>query len=72
MDFAGVVQPVEAEVFFFDLSAHAGHSQLLEFARKCRPDRVVLMHGDSRGELGEALEADYEVHMPVEGETLEF
>ena len=71
VDFAGVVQPVETEVFFFDLSAHAGHSQLVEFAHRCRPDRVVLMHGDNRGELGEALSPDFEVHMPVEGETLD-
>jgi putative mRNA 3-end processing factor len=71
MDFYGALQTVETELAFFDLSAHAGHSELVEFARGCAPERVVLCHGDNRGELASALEDDFEVLMPMEGETLE-
>ncbi len=66
----GATIPVECSVKKYDFSAHAGHSQLLEFAHGCDPEKIVLMHGDNRGALAEDLK-EYEIHIPVEGETIE-
>jgi putative mRNA 3-end processing factor len=51
----------------FDLSAHAGHDQLVAFVEACDPKRVVLMHGDNRQALADALPGR-EVLLPVEGQ----
>jgi putative mRNA 3-end processing factor len=51
----------------FDLSAHAGHDQLVTFVEACDPKRVVLMHGDNRQALADALPGR-EVLLPVEGQ----
>jgi putative mRNA 3-end processing factor len=59
----------ECEVAKFDFSAHAGHSQLVELVRHCRPKKVVLMHGDKRELLTDALVAEgAEVLLPQNGE----
>jgi len=50
----------------FDFSAHAGHDELVRFIEGCDPTRVVLMHGDDRERLAEALDGR-EVLLPVEG-----
>ncbi len=60
----------ECEVDWVDLSAHAGHSELVDFARKCDPERIVLMHGDNRKLLADDLAKDFEVIMPDNGELL--
>ena len=64
----GVKRPVEAEVAFYDFSAHAGHDELREFARNCRPERVVLFHSDNPEPLAAELR-DFveEVIIPVNG-----
>ena len=59
------------DVQFFDFSAHAGHSELLEFARACNPEKILLCHGDNRELLAADLENDYEVLLPNAGETVE-
>lgn len=51
----------------FDFSAHAGHDELVSFVEACDPKRVVLMHGDNRQALADALEGR-EVLLPMEGE----
>jgi len=51
----------------FDFSAHAGHDDLVRFIDGCDPKRVVLMHGDHREALAEALDGR-EVVLPVEGQ----
>jgi len=58
----------KCEISFFDLSAHSGHSELAEFARACRPDKVVLMHGDNRESLAQEL-SDMEVLLPETDRT---
>ncbi|MEE9268094.1 MAG: MBL fold metallo-hydrolase [Thermoplasmata archaeon] len=63
----GLRVPVEAGVSSHDFSAHAGHDQLVEFVEGCDPTRVVLMHGDAREELAEALEGR-DVLLPEDGE----
>ena len=46
--------------------AHAGHDDLVRFIEACDPQRVVLMHGENRQILADALEGR-EVLMPQEG-----
>ena len=55
------------EVDKFDFSAHAGHDDLVRFVEGCDPETVVLMHGDNREALAEALDGR-EVLLPREGE----
>jgi putative mRNA 3-end processing factor len=66
----GVEQEIECEVCSFDFSAHAGHSQLLEFIERCDPDKVVYCHGDNREALADEVEGRENV-LPVEGEWVE-
>ncbi len=56
------------EVEKFDFSAHAGHSDLLEFVRRTKAEKLVLMHGDQRELLRDALAGEVEVLMPQNGE----
>jgi putative mRNA 3-end processing factor len=67
----GVTRPVNAEVAFYDFSAHAGHDDLCTFARGCRPERVVLFHSDSPEPLAAELR-DFaeEVVIPENGDTV--
>lgn len=70
IDIAGVSVRPKAKVEFYDFSAHAGHSQLLDFIHSCDPSTVVLMHGDNREELAKDLD-NYNVYMPMEDEVLD-
>lgn len=58
------------EIQRFDFSSHAGHSDLLDLAKGVHPKTVVLMHGDQRERLAEDLRKDYEVLLPMNGETI--
>jgi putative mRNA 3-end processing factor len=60
------VRPV-CEVGRFDFSAHAGHSELVRLAQQSHAKTVVLMHGDHREPLRDALEATAEVVLPENG-----
>ena len=71
LDFYGVVENIACEVEYFDFSGHAGHSELIEFARKCKPEKIVLFHGDNREALLEQLQEFAEVHMPMTGENVQ-
>jgi putative mRNA 3-end processing factor len=71
IDLFGVTQKVNCEVAFFDLSAHAGHSELVQFVRCCNPEHVILFHGDNREALRSELESEYTVHMPDNGVEFE-
>jgi putative mRNA 3-end processing factor len=64
----GVTIRPEGEVESFDFSSHAGHSELVEFARASRAQTIVLMHGDRREELAKSLTEFAEVRMPENGE----
>lgn len=68
---SGESKKVDCEVGFYDFSAHADHSELLKFIRDCSPETVVLCHGDNREALGEDLEGEFDVLMPMEGERIE-
>ena len=71
LDFYGVREKIECEVQYFDFSAHAGHSELIEFAKACNPEKIVLMHSDNREALAEPLKDVAEIYTPITGETVE-
>lgn len=72
LNFYGVKEKIECEVEYFDFSAHAGHSELIEFAKKCNPEKIVLMHSDNREALVEPLKDIAEIYTPKTGEIVEF
>ncbi len=61
----------ECEVMKFDFSAHAGHSELVKLVRKTEAREVILMHGDQREKLAEALGHEVKVQMPLNGHRFE-
>lgn len=61
----------ECEVDRFDFSAHAGHSDLLEFVRGSGARTLVLMHGEERGKIAAALGDELQVLTPENGERFE-
>jgi len=69
MDFKGVSERIQCEVAKYDFSAHAGHDDLLAFAKGCSPEKIVLMHGDQREILAGDLKAEgFEVFLHKNGE----
>lgn len=70
MNIAGAAVKPEMKVEFFDLSAHAGHDDLVSFVKQVDPETVVLCHGDQREKLQEALEG-YNVVLPFNGREIE-
>jgi putative mRNA 3-end processing factor len=69
MEFKGVSERVECEVLKYDFSAHAGHDELLAFAKGCDPEKIVLMHGEEREILaGDLRSMGFEVLLPKNGE----
>lgn len=70
LDFYGVREKVECEVQYYDFSAHAGHSELIDFAKKCNPEKIVLMHSDQRELLKKDMEDIAEIYMPNKGEVI--
>lgn len=71
LDFYGVREKIECEVTYFDFSAHAGHDELIEFAKKCCPEKIIPMHSDNREALIEPLKDIAEVYTPSTGEIFE-
>ena len=60
------IHPV-CEVEKFDFSAHAGHSDLVRFIEESHAQTVVLMHGDHREALKDALPPSLDVLLPENG-----
>ncbi|HTW77333.1 MAG TPA: MBL fold metallo-hydrolase [Thermoplasmata archaeon] len=60
------IHPV-CEVEKFDFSAHAGHSDLVRLAKESRASTVVLMHGDHREALRDALPSSVTTILPENG-----
>ena len=64
---------IACEIDRFQLSNHAGHSELVTFAEACNPKHVILFHGDpeTRPLLATALEEKgMTVHCPKNGESI--
>lgn len=68
----GSNEKINMEVEFFDFSAHAGHNELINFARKCNPEHLILYHGDDREYLKKDLEDSYIIHLPEDGKDFQF
>jgi len=68
LNFYGVIEKVNCEVKYYDFSAHAGHSELVEFAQKCNPEKIILFHSADRAPLVESLKDTAEVLTPMKGE----
>ena len=69
----GHLTDIACEVERFNLSNHAGHTELVAFAEACDPDHVILFHADPemRPLLATALEAKgMTVHCPNNGESI--
>ncbi len=62
------VHKVSTRVEKFDFSAHAGHKDLVDFARETGADDIVLFHGDHREDLAPDLSDFANVHMPMMGD----
>lgn len=62
------VHKIACEVRTFDFSAHAGHSDLVEFARATGAKDIVLFHGDNRELLVPDLSDFATVHTPMMGD----
>ena len=71
LNFYGVLEHVDCEVQYYDFSAHAGHSKLVEFAKACNPQKIVLFHSDDRQPLVDALKDHADVYTPMKGEYLD-
>ncbi len=56
------------QVESFDFSSHAGHTELVDFARKTGAKEILLMHGDRREDLARSLREFAEVRQPENGE----
>jgi putative mRNA 3-end processing factor len=70
IDIHGVTTKVNCEVASYDFSAHAGHEHILRFVDGCDPAKVILMHGESREALAQAIEGR-ECILPKEGEWID-
>jgi predicted metal-dependent RNase len=68
--------PIECEVHRFDFSGHSPRNQLADYAVKCQPKKVILVHGDfpAKTWFQEELERrlpDSEIIIPRPGEWVE-
>ena len=70
LNFYGVLENVSCQVSYYDFSGHAGHSELIDFAKQCRPEKIILMHSDNRDALNEPLGEFSEVISPSNGELI--
>src|SRR5947199_10219851 len=71
IDMYGITVDTKCEWQKFDFRAHAGQVELVRFIEACDPRRVVLMHGENRQILADALEGR-EVVLPQEGKWYAF
>ena len=69
IEISGISVDINCPIKFFDFSAHAGHSELIDFIYKCAPENVIFMHGYSREMLKEHIEKDFNVILPQNGVT---
>jgi putative mRNA 3-end processing factor len=63
---------VECQVRKFDFSAHAGHQDLVKFAKDTGAKDIVLFHGDQPEKLVADLSKFTNVHTPATGDILKF
>jgi len=69
IDLYGLKTEVDCQVKFYDFSAHAGHSELVQFIRACSPENVVIVHSDNPEAMAEELHSA-NVYIPSNGDTI--
>jgi putative mRNA 3-end processing factor len=62
------IAALKMKVEQFDFSAHAGHKDMVDFARATGAGDIILFHGDRREALAADLRDFADVHMPMRGE----
>lgn len=72
VDIRGQRLKVECQVRKFDFSAHAGHQDLVKFAKDSGAKEIVLFHGDQSEQLVPDLSKFANVHAPKIGDVLTF
>ncbi len=70
LNIAGAPVRPKMQLEFFDMSAHAGHDELVDFVRAVDPEKVILCHGEFREKLAESLD-EYDVMLPMNGQEFE-
>ncbi len=65
----GIRTKVNCQVKFYDFSAHAGHSQLVNFIKSCSPENVVIFHSDNPQALAEEIDSA-NIYIPSNGEEI--
>ena len=65
----GNVTQIDLEISQFQLSNHAGHSELCNFANQCAPQDMILFHApeDSRNVIFSEMGKEIKIHLPVNG-----
>jgi len=72
IDVGGADYTVNVPVDYYDLSAHAGHSGLVEFIKRANPEKVFCVHGDSTEEFAEELRGiGFDAAAPKMGDSFE-
>ena len=64
----GEIAKISCELQKYDFSAHADHSQIVNFIRECDPENVIIMHSEAREAFLPDLQDDYNVILPSTGE----
>ena len=64
---------VDLPVEYFDLSAHAGRSDLLNMIKHANPEKIILVHGDNTEGFRDELVEDfgYDAIAPKPGDRIE-
>ncbi|MBU0532930.1 MBL fold metallo-hydrolase [Candidatus Micrarchaeota archaeon] len=64
---------VDLPVEYFDLSAHAGRSDIMSFIEKANPEKIILVHGDKPEKFAQELKEEhgYDAIAPLIGERIE-
>jgi putative mRNA 3-end processing factor len=65
----GNLTQIDLEIKQFQLSNHAGHSELCNFAKKCKPKNMLLFHApeESRGVIFSEMGDEIKIHLPING-----
>ena len=69
----GNITQIDLKVSQFQLSNHAGHSDLCNFARQCDPKDMILFHAseESRNVIFSELGGEITTHLPVNGTSIQ-
>jgi putative mRNA 3-end processing factor len=70
--FRNLIQ-IDLEVTQFQLSNHAGHTELCNFARECKPKHLILFHApdEGRNDIFSELGKEMKTHLPVNGRSIQ-